>query len=211
MSVATCFITGNASPFRRQLPLACETRIERYLLIMTQSQIGMVSFEPSWRRNMNLLDKIRRNHGIEHATVHVLSEWDPRIQLVGRADSGGFSIIGQVEPNQLGDAALEAIRRMKDGQGDLAVHPRCGTQLVTLGAITALAAFLVLGRRPRLSRLPDAILATTVAAIVAQPIGLTIQRHITTSPLVQSAVLLGVTPKRFANVNYWHVDIGWDE
>src|SRR5262245_12621041 len=110
---------------------------------------------------MNYLERVRRNHGIEHATVHVLSEWQPGISLVGRAEGGVFSIFGDVDPQKLGEACQEALRRMKAGQGDLAVHPRCGTQLVTLGALTAGAAFLALGRRPRLSKLPDAIIATT--------------------------------------------------
>jgi hypothetical protein len=160
---------------------------------------------------MNILEKVRRNHGIEHATVHVLSEGNPSLQLVGRADSGGFSIIGDVDPEELAASAQEALRRMKNGQGELAVHPRCGTQLVTLGALTAIAAFLTLGSRPRASRLPDAILATTAAAIVAQPLGLSLQKYVTTSPNVFDAHFVGVSRKHFAGLDYWHVDIGWDE
>ncbi|MBI4670095.1 MAG: hypothetical protein HY741_00285 [Chloroflexi bacterium] len=160
---------------------------------------------------MNFLDKVRRNHGIEHATVHVLSEADANLSVIGRADGGGFSIIGDVEPEALADAAQEALRRMKGGQGDLAVHPRCGTQLVTLGTFTALAAFLALGRRPRLARLPDAIIATTLAAFIAQPAGLALQRYITTSPKVEGARFVGVTRKNFAGMEFWHVDIAWNE
>lgn len=159
---------------------------------------------------MNFLDKVRRNHGIEHATVHVLSERNANLSVIGRADGGGFSIIGNVEPEPLADAAQEALRRMQAGQGDLAVHPRCGTQLVTLGAMTALAAFLALGRRPKLSRLPDAMIATTLAAFLAQPVGLALQRYVTTSPQVQGAQFVGVTRRNFAGMEFWHVDIAWD-
>jgi hypothetical protein len=159
---------------------------------------------------MNFLEKVRRNHGIEHATVHVLSEANPNLSLIGRADGEGFSILGDVEPDELADAAQEALRRMQDGQGDLAVHPRCGTQLVTLGALTALAAFLALGRRPKLTRLPDAMIATTLAAFVAQPIGLSLQRYITTSPNVAGARFAGVSARNFAGMAFWHVDIAWD-
>lgn len=160
---------------------------------------------------MNILEMIRRNHGIEHATVHVLSEGNPALQLVGRADSGGFNIIGDVDPEELASAAQEALRRMKNGHGELAVHPRCGTQLVTLGALTAVAAFIAFGSRPRVSRLPDAILATTAAAILAQPLGLSLQKYVTTSPNVFDAHFVGVSRKNFAGLVYWHVDIGWDE
>jgi hypothetical protein len=160
---------------------------------------------------MNFLDQIRRNHGIEHATVHVLSEGNPNLSVVGRADSAGFSIIGNVEPEALAGAAQEALRRMKAGEGELAVHPRCGTQLVTLGALTGLAAFLALGRRPRVSRLPDVMIATTLAAFLAQPLGLSIQRYITTSPDAETARFAGVTARQFAGMQFWHVEIAWDE
>ncbi len=159
---------------------------------------------------MNFLEKVRRNHGIEHATVHVLSEGNPELSVIGRADGGGFSIVGDVEPEKLVEAAQKALRRMNDGQGELAVHPRCGTQLVTLGAFTALAAFLALGRRPRWARLPDAMIATTLAALIAQPAGLALQRYITTSPKVQGARVAGVTRKNFAGIEFWHVDIEWN-
>lgn len=159
---------------------------------------------------MNLFEQTRRNHGIEHATVHVLSEWDPSTSLVGRADRSGFAIIGDVDPERLGAAAQEALRRMKGGQGDLAVHPRCGTQLVTLGALTAFAAFLALGRRPRFSKLPDAMIATTLAAFLAQPLGLTLQKYVTTSANVADAEVTGVSRKQFAGIDFWHVDISWN-
>ena len=159
---------------------------------------------------MNYLEKVRRNHGIEHATVHVLSEANPQLSVVGRADGGGFSIIGNVNPEALIDAAQEALRRMQKGHGELAVHPRCGTMLVTMGAMTAVAAFLALGRRPKLSRLPDAMIATTLAAFLAQPAGLALQRYVTTSPDVFAARVAGVTSKNFAGMQVWHVDIEWD-
>ena len=160
---------------------------------------------------MNFLEKVRRNHGIEHATVHVLSESNAQLSVVGRADGGGFSIMGNVGVQELADAAVEALRRMQAGQGDLTIHPRCGTMLVTAGAMTAVAAFLALGRRPKLSRLPDAMLATTLAVFLAQPAGLALQRYVTTSPNVQAARFVGVTRKNFAGMEFWHVDIAWDE
>ncbi|MDL1896208.1 hypothetical protein FBQ82_08045 [Anaerolineae bacterium CFX7] len=160
---------------------------------------------------MNFLEKVRRNHGIEHATVHVLSEANPNLSVIGRADGGGFAIIGDVDPETLLSAALEALRRMQNGQSALAVHPRCGTMLVTMGALTAVAAFLALGRKPKLSRLPDAILATTLAAFVAQPAGLALQKYVTTSPNVQAARAVGVTRKNFAGMEFWHVDIEWTD
>jgi hypothetical protein len=165
---------------------------------------------------MNILETkpistIRRNHGIEHATVHVLTEWDPEIRLVGRADNNGFNIYGDVPTELLEKATNEALDRMKHGQGKLAVHPRCGTQIVVGGLLTGLAAAAALGRRPKLSKLPDAIVATTLAAFVSQPLGLMVQEKITTSPDVAGAHFKSVTKHKLGNFEYQHVDIEWDE
>ncbi len=165
---------------------------------------------------MNILEakpiaKIRRNHGIEHATVHVLTERDPDIRLIGRADLGGFNIYGDVPTEQLKTATQEALERMKSGQEKLAVHPRCGTQIVVGGVLTGLAAALALGRKPKLSRLPDVIVATTLAALMAQPLGLTVQEKITTSGDVQGARFKGIRKHKFGSVEIQHVDIEWDE
>lgn len=162
------------------------------------------------KRNLGVIAKLRRNHGIEHATAHVLQEWDPQITLAGLADPTGFSLIGDIETERLERAVKQALERMKKGEAHLAVHPRCGTQLVTLGALTALAALLSQGRRPQLKRLPDVIVATTLAAVVAQPIGLALQKYGTTSPDVQNARLARITKSDLGGVTYHHVDISWD-
>ena len=164
---------------------------------------------------MNLLETppisiIRRNHGIEHATVHILTERDPNIQLVGRADTNGFNIYGDVPTAALESAAREALRRMQNGEGHLAVHPRCGTNLVVLGLLTTLAAVLVLGRKPSIRKIPDVILATTVAGFVSQPVGLKLQEHVTTSPDVVGARITGIQQRQMGGLRIQHVDISWD-
>ncbi len=165
---------------------------------------------------MNILETrpigiIRRNHGIEHATVHVLTSWDSTIRLVGRADLTGFNIYGDVPSDMLEKACQEALVRMKNGEGHLAVHRGCGTQIVVGGLLTGIAAALTMGRRPKLAKLPDVILATTLAAFVSQPIGLQVQEKITTSPDVQGAHFSGITKHKIGNYEYQHVDIEWDE
>lgn len=163
---------------------------------------------------MNLLETppistIRRNHGIEHATVHVLVQHHPSVQLVGRADTRGFNIYGDVRTDWLEAAAQEALVRMQNGEGNLAVHPRCGTNLVVAGLLTAGAAFVAFGRRPSIKKLPDVILATTLALFVAQPIGLKLQEHVTTSPDAMGARIVGIHEQRLGNLKIQHVDIEW--
>ena len=164
---------------------------------------------------MNLLETapistIRRNHGIEHATVHVLVEHHPNVQLVGRADTRGFNIYGDVRTDWLESAAHEALARMQNGEGHLAVHPRCGTNLVVLGLLTALAAFVALGRKPSIRKIPDVILATTLAGFVSQPIGLKLQEYVTTSPDARGAQVVGIHEQRMGGLKIQHVDISWE-
>lgn len=136
---------------------------------------------------MNILElqplrHIRQNHALEHATIHLLARSDPARHFVGRSTPRGFYIYGQVDTQTVADAVSEALARLQAGESDLAIHPRCGTGVATTGVLAGLAAFAVLSlrRRRRLSDLPAVITATTLAALVAQPLGLTVQQHLTT-------------------------------
>lgn len=163
---------------------------------------------------MNILETppistVRRNHGIEHATVHVLTGRDPSTRLVGRADTTGFNIYGDVPTDALVSSAHEALERLQKGEASLAVHPRCGTNLLIAGLLTAVAAALAIGRKPSLRKIPDAILATTVAAFVAQPIGMSVQQHVTTSPDAVGARITGVRQSQMGQIKVQHIDIEW--
>lgn len=163
---------------------------------------------------MNILEvvpisTVRRNHGLEHATVHILTARDPSIQLVGRADTKGFNIYGNVSTDALNQAAHEAIERLQNGESSLAVHPRCGTNLAVAGLLGGLAALFALGRKPSWKKFPDVILATTLAAFVAQPLGLSVQQYVTTSPNALGARIAGIQHSKMGNVQVQHVDIEW--
>ena len=133
-----------------------------------------------------VFSRIRRNHGLEHATLHTLTNSLPHTMLAGHSDMGGFYIIGDVPSETLHVAVQESISRLRAGESRLAVHPNCGTNYATAGALAGLAgatAMLGSGRhlRDRLNRLPFAMLLATMALIVAQPLGLLIQARVTTS------------------------------
>lgn len=153
---------------------------------------------------------VRRNHGIEHATVHVLTARDPGIRLIGRADTRGFNIYGDVPTEVLLTAAQAALARLQAGEHALAVHPRCGTNLLVTGVLSALAAVIALGRKPKLEKLPDVIVATTFAAFIAQPLGGLFQARVTTSPDAHGARIAGIQSSRWGQMPVQHVDIVWD-
>lgn len=136
--------------------------------------------------NLSLINQVRRNHGFEHATIHILSKRYANLSMVGRSDWNGFTLYGAVDTAEVTAAAEEALRRLRRGEADLAVHPRCGTVLATTGLLTGLAAFFAIaldGSNPRSrfrwAAIPAAILGATFAAVFAQPVGLFLQENYT--------------------------------
>lgn len=126
---------------------------------------------------------IRRNHGLEHATIHMLSRRMRNLRMAGRSSARGFILLGDAPTEQIESAAQEALNRMKKGEHGLAVHPNCGTNLVTQGVLATLAAYAGLGvKRERVffSRFGMIMLMMVLAFIAGQPLGMALQRHFTT-------------------------------
>jgi hypothetical protein len=138
----------------------------------------------------NLLDSpvilaTRRNHGLEHATIHILSGQFPGKALAGHSNPRGFFILGDVPTTSVREAATEALARMRNGESNLAVHPGCGTNYVVAGALAGTLAWLGMSGaktgRQRRERLPLVILLSTLGFMASQPLGPVIQQRITTS------------------------------
>jgi len=154
-----------------------------------------------WKENsMNILEipliaRIRRNHALEHATIHVLTQRNPRRYFVGRTTTGGFYLFGEVETEEVAAAVSEALARLRRGEHDLAVHPRCGTNLATAGLLAGLFSFVAMSGRSksRLAKLPKVLLAATIAVIAAQPLGLALQEYVTTLPEVEGVTVEEIT------------------
>jgi hypothetical protein len=135
--------------------------------------------------NVPLLSRLRRNHGLEHASLHVLTHKYPNTKLAGHSDGRGFWLLGDVSIEDVRDAVDEALRRMRSGEGSLAIHQNCGTNFVTAGMLAGLAAglsMLGVGQRTRdkVERLPLAMSLATLALIFAQPLGFLVQEQLTT-------------------------------
>jgi hypothetical protein len=146
---------------------------------------------------MTVFDRIRQHHGIEHATVTLLSQRIKGAQLVARSDFAGFTVFGEVDTADLAAAAAEALARLQAGERDLAIHPNCGTNLAAAGILSGVAAFVASSGQPVLAtphgpgrrslwweRLPSAILAATLALLAAPSVGRWLQEHVTTSSQV---------------------------
>jgi hypothetical protein len=136
--------------------------------------------------NISPFSRIRRNHGLEHATLHVLSKHHPGKKMGGYSDFKGFWLVGDLNAEQVRDGVLEALRRLRAGEHHLAVHPNCGTNFATAGSLAGLAGVMgMLGvgnrKRDKIERLPLVATLATLALILAQPLGLSVQKHLTTS------------------------------
>jgi hypothetical protein len=134
---------------------------------------------------LEMVDRTRRNHGLEHATLTLLARRIPGLVAAGRSTPNGFYLYGNLNAEAVAEAAQEALNRMRAGEAHLAVHPNCGTNFVTAGMAAGLAAFVgFLGansRRARWERLPIVVGLCSLALIASHPLGLVIQRDITTS------------------------------
>ncbi|MCK4740661.1 MAG: hypothetical protein KAS80_00085, partial [Anaerolineales bacterium] len=64
-------------------------------------------------RNLPALSRIRRNHGLEHATIHILSQQFPNRRFIGRSNTRGFFLYGDVPADALESAVQEALRRLR--------------------------------------------------------------------------------------------------
>lgn len=129
-----------------------------------------------------LVAAIRQNHALEHATIHVLSEGHPNLRLVGRSDWKGFALYGPVSTQEVDAAVSLALRRLQEGESQLAVHAQCGTN-VAAGVLLAAVAVggALLGQRSRFRRALGMASGLVAAAVLALPVGMWLQEEVTTS------------------------------
>jgi hypothetical protein len=121
---------------------------------------------------------------------------------MGRSSFWGFTIYGDVDTEELLDAAREGLRRLKSGQRTMAIHPNCGSNYVVAGTMAGLGAFLALGGisqdederlLDRIARLPLACALGTLGVILSRPLGHAFQAHVTTEANVGDLRIVGAT------------------
>jgi hypothetical protein len=152
-----------------------------------------------------VLSRLRRNHGLEHATLHVLARKNPGKMFAGHSNPGGFYILGEIETSKLQSAVDEALLRLKNGEASLAVHPNCGTNLVVSGVSAGAAVLLAMsgtGARTskQIQRLPMAAAAAAAALIVSKPLGLYLQQRVTTSGDPGGLEIVEIKPVRMGTL-----------
>lgn len=135
---------------------------------------------------------MRQVHALEHATVWILSDMTTQVgsrqtidsdSLSGLSTDRGFYLYGDVSTDDLSRAVQMALRRITTGEWDLAVHPRCGTNL-SVGMV--LTAGLTLGTaalfpRGPLEQLFGMGIAAMTATYLTPELGAWAQKYVTTA------------------------------
>jgi len=156
-----------------------------------------------------ILSRIRRNHGLEHATISLLTQRFPYRRMAGYSYPGGFFLLGDVPTDQVREVVAQALSRMNNGERYLAVHPNCGTNYAVSGLVAGLLAWLGMAgaksKRDQLRRLPLVISLATLGIILSVPLGPKVQEHITTSGDPQSLSIVDIFPIRFGQFSMHRV------
>lgn len=133
--------------------------------------------------DLPVIRRTRRNHGLEHATVHILSRKFRGSPLMGRSTDGGFVLFADVPKAEVEAAVREALNRMKRGEHNLAIHPGCGTSRLTTGILTSLVAIGAASgttRKDAFNRLPYMMVLMMLTVLISEPLGLALQKYFTT-------------------------------
>ncbi|MEZ4860872.1 MAG: DUF6391 domain-containing protein [Caldilineaceae bacterium] len=144
----------------------------------------------------NLTDMVRRtrqHHAIEHATLHMLALRFPQQRFSGLSDPVGFTIFGELDEYTLRRAVGDALVRLQAGEEQLALHPNCGTNLVTTAALLALASLLVSTRRNIVERFLFTLFLILPVLVFSRNIGMHFQGY-TTQANVSDRWLLHIHP-----------------
>ena len=143
-----------------------------------------------------VLAHIRKNHAMEHASIHVLTRSMPGVSFAGYSFIKGFWILGKADLQNVQKGVEMAYARLKNGERQLAVHPNCGTNLAVTGLCTAAAAMISLKFEPDddsdFSRFSALTTAGLFGALAGRPLGPKIQQHITTDADVSDLSIVSI-------------------
>jgi len=141
----------------------------------------------------------RRNHALEHATLHMLARTHTG-SMAGHSNPTGYFLLGNFSTQDIWAAATEALERLRDGESGLAVHAGCGTNMATTALLAATLAWIPLrGKKSTLVRLlliPFALILATLGYKLSRPLGSWLQKYITTEADMARMQIIDIIPVR---------------
>ena len=141
----------------------------------------------------------RRNHALEHATIHMLARKYSDKNLAGHSNPTGFFLFGDMSTQDIRSAVDEAMSRLRAGERELAVHPGCGTNLATSMVLPmTLASVPFQGTRSnrRLLLIPVALMFAVFGYVLSKPLGPWLQRNVTTEADLGNLQVREIIPVR---------------
>ena len=163
--------------------------------------------------DLPLILETRRNHALEHATVHLLAARYPENHLAGHSNPTGFFILGNVTTEDVKSAVMEAWTRLRAGESGLAIHAGCGTNFAATAFVAgSLAWFPLSGSKPlrrRLWLLPFAVAFGLLGYLLSQPLGPWLQAHVTTEPDLGNLQVQNIALVRKGGVTVHRVMTGY--
>lgn len=140
---------------------------------------------------------VRENHALEHATIALLNKRFPEARLSGISFAAGFFVFGDVPTDAVRPVAEQALARLRGGEPEMAIHERCGTNLAVAGLLTGVSAMTVARLRKPYGTFSNVITASTAALVIARPLGLLVQRYVTTRTPGREMKIAGVKRRTF--------------
>ena len=144
------------------------------------------------------IERIRRNHALEHATVALLLERGGKLPIGGYSLPSGFVIWARCEPETAIAAASDALELLNDGYGELAISPYCGTNFAASVALGIGAAYIAGRGRGFWPKLRGAAVGFAVASAFGRPVGRLVQKRLTVRADVEGAEIAAVRTLRDA-------------
>ena len=149
---------------------------------------------------LDIVQALRQNHALEHATIHVLSAKYTERHLAGHSNPTGFFILGNVASDDLKTAVTQALTRLRAGESELAIHAGCGTNFATTALLAGSLAWFPLSgaksMRRRLWLLPIAVAFGLLGYALSQPLGPILQAKVTTEADLGNLQIEDIIPLR---------------
>ena len=153
------------------------------------------------------INQTRRNHALEHATIHLIGRKRPGKAFAGHSNPFGFILVGDANPELVAQTASEAMELLRQGNASLAIHEGCGTNYAISGGLAAVFALLATANttsnQQRWSRFPLVMLLSLVAYLIGRSLGPIVQKKTTTNPHLGQTRLLSVS-RIYNNVIWVH-------
>lgn len=142
----------------------------------------------------------RRNHAVEHATLHILARKFKNQSMGGHSNPTGFYLMGNFTKEDIREAADEAMQRIRAGEKGLAIHEGCGTNIATSALLPATFAFVPMSRARsnfwRILIIPFAVMLAVGGYFLSKPLGPWLQKNVTTEAELGDMRIVDIVPVR---------------